>query len=123
MQGNLPGRKNWHNVVNSSLRLERSTERALSHGLFPVVFGGDHSQAIGSISGLKKVYPDAKLLWIDAHIDANTPASSPSSNMHGMPVATLAGLVPNFGKKAVLSFKDLAYFGIRSYEPEEFRLI
>lgn len=123
VQGHQPGRKNWNNVINSSMRLERSTERALRHGLFPLVFGGDHSQAIGSVTGLKKVHPDAKVMWIDAHIDANTPASSPSSNMHGMPVAALAGLIPSYERKLVLSLKDLIYFGIRSYEPEELRMI
>ena len=63
------------------------------------------------------------MLWIDAHIDGNTPASSPSSNMHGMPVTALAGLMPGYDRKAVLSLKHLIYFGIRSYEPEELRLI
>lgn len=43
VQGHKPGSKNWDNVFNSSMRLERSTERALRHGLFPLVFGGDHS--------------------------------------------------------------------------------
>ena len=123
IQGHKPGRKNYNNVVNSSLRLERSTERALRHGLFPLVFGGDHSQAIGSVTGLKKVYPEARLLWVDAHIDANTPSSSPSSNMHGMPVSTLAGMMPGYDRRPVLSLKHLIYFGIRSYEPEELRLI
>jgi arginase len=123
VQGHKPGSKNWDNVINSSMRLERSTERALRHGLFPLVFGGDHSQAIGSIQGMKKVHPDARILWVDAHIDANTPASSPSANMHGMPVATLAGLVPNVNRKPCLSLQHLIYFGIRSYEPEEIKLI
>ena len=123
VQGHRTGTKNWDNVINSSMRLERSTERALRHGLFPLVFGGDHSQAIGSIRGMKKVHPEARILWVDAHIDANTPESSPSSNMHGMPVATLAGLVPSINRKACLSLKDLIYFGIRSYEPEEIKLI
>jgi arginase len=123
IEGHSQGRKNWNNVVNSSLRLERSTERALRHGLFPLVFGGDHSQAIGSINGLKKVHPGARVLWIDAHIDANTPQSSPSSNVHGMPVSALAGLMPNYGRNPVLSLKHLIYFGIRSYEPEEYKMI
>ncbi len=123
IEGHSPGRKNWNNVQNSSTRLEKSTERALRHNLFPVVFGGDHSQAIGSVTGLKNVYPEAKVLWIDAHVDANTPQSSPSSNLHGMPVAALAGLMPQYGRKPVLSLKDLIYFGIRSYEPEEFKMI
>jgi arginase family enzyme len=43
IEGHTPGRKNWSNVYNSSLRLEKSTERALRHNLYPVVFGGDHS--------------------------------------------------------------------------------
>lgn len=72
---------------------------------------------------MKNVYPDARILWIDAHVDANTPASTPSANVHGMPVATLAGLMPQYEKKPVLSLKHLIYFGIRSYEPEEMRLI
>lgn len=78
VEGHQQGRKNWDNVLQSSKRLERSTERALKANLFPVVFGGDHSQAIGSIQGLKNAYPKVKLLWIDAHIDANTSVTSPS---------------------------------------------
>jgi arginase family enzyme len=72
---------------------------------------------------LKRVYPEARLLWIDAHVDANTPASSPSANLHGMPVSTLAGLVQGFDRRPVLNLKHLMYFGIRSYEPEELRLL
>jgi arginase family enzyme len=78
---------------------------------------------MGSIQGLKKVHPDAKILWVDAHIDANTPSSSPSANMHGQPVAHLAGLVPGYNRKPCLSLKDIIYFGIRSYEPEEIKMI
>lgn len=93
-------------------------------GFFPVVLGGDHSQAIGSISGLKKALPDTKIIWMDAHIDANTPASSPSGNAHGMPLAYLAGLVPSYEHwKCMDLSKELCYFGIRSYEPEELQLI
>jgi len=70
------------------------------------------------------MYPDAKVLWVDAHIDANTPDTSPSKNMHGMPLAYLSGMVP-FQKewKCLDMAKDICYFGIRSYEPEEHDLI
>lgn len=57
VDGHKPGRKNWNNVFQSSMRLEKATERALQLGQFPIVFGGDHSQGIGSINGVKKVYP------------------------------------------------------------------
>lgn len=70
--------KNVENVLRSSMALRNQTYRALKDGYYPIVLGGDHSQAIGSIAGLKKMYPQAKLLWLDAHIDANTPESSPS---------------------------------------------
>jgi len=63
-------------------------------------------------------------MWIDAHIDANTPESSPSQNMHGMPLAFLSGLVPSFQQwNCVNMEKDICYFGIRSYEDEELELI
>lgn len=70
------------------------------------------------------MYKDAKLLWVDAHIDANTPSTSPSKNAHGMPLAYLSGMVP-FQKQwqCVDIGKDICYFGIRSYEEEEEELI
>jgi arginase len=58
----------------SSEQLKRQTYQALNEGYYPIVLGGDHSQAIGSVAGMKRMYPNGKLIWIDAHIDANTPA-------------------------------------------------
>jgi len=73
---------------------------------------------------MKKLYPDAKLIWVDAHIDANTPASSPSGNAHGMPLAYLSGIVPlHTHWKCVDIEKDLCYFGIRSFEEDEEQMI
>jgi arginase family enzyme len=73
---------------------------------------------------MKKVYPEAKIVWIDAHIDANTPESSPSGNAHGMPLTYLAGLVPGQEQwKCVDIASELCYFGIRSYEYDELALI
>ena len=116
--------KNLRNVMRSSVELQRQTYNALSQGYFPIVLGGDHSQAIGSVAGMKQMYPGAKILWVDAHIDANTPDTSPSKNMHGMPLAYLSGMVPFQQEwKGLDMAKDICYFGIRSYEPEEHDLI
>ena len=68
--------------------------------------------------------PEGKILWLDAHIDANTPATSPSKNAHGMPLAYLSGMVPFHSQwKCMDMSKDICYFGIRSYEEEEIQLI
>lgn len=116
--------KNIQNVVLSSQHLSQATAQAIREGFFPVVLGGDHSQAIGSIHGAKQIKPDCKLLWLDAHIDANTPMSSPSGNAHGMPVSFLSGLVPFHRTWNCVDIeRDLCYFGIRSYEADEEQLI
>jgi arginase len=81
--------RNVRNVMESSRNLKMATARALRDGYFPVVLGGDHSMGIGSVAGCKSVHPDSKIIWMDAHIDANTPESSPSGNIHGMPLAYL----------------------------------
>jgi arginase len=73
---------------------------------------------------MKKAFPNGKIIWIDAHIDANTPDTSPSRNAHGMPLSYLSGLVPLYRHwQCVKMEQDLCYFGIRSYEPEEKELI
>ncbi len=72
---------------------------ALGDGLFPILLGGDHSLAIGSIAGVAKHCAERKVpltvLWLDAHADFNTPKTSPSGNIHGMSVAVAAGLGPD----------------------------
>lgn len=73
---------------------------------------------------MKRMYPNGKIIWIDAHIDANTPSSSPSRNAHGMPLAFLSGIVPNHKNWDCVNLQnDLCYFGIRSYEDDEAALI
>jgi arginase len=72
--------------------------RSLEEGMTPVVLGGDHSVAAGTVAGVAEFYRREKkkigLIWIDAHSDINTPATSPSGNVHGMPLAALVGLGP-----------------------------
>ena len=61
---------------------------SLQNGLFPVILGGDHSTAASTIAGIKKAFPDRRIgvVWIDAHADIHSPFTSPSGNMHGMPL-------------------------------------
>lgn len=67
------------------------TVDAVERDLVPVMLGGDHSVAIGSLRGMASVHGPGGALWIDAHADLNTPATSPSGNVHGMPLAVALG--------------------------------
>ena len=122
--GDILEAKNIDNVMASSEALRNQTYNAIKDGFFPVVLGGDHSQAIGSVAGMKKMFPEGKILWVDAHIDANTPTTSPSRNAHGMPLAYLSGIVPLYQHwNCVNMAQDVCYFGIRSYEEGEINLL
>jgi arginase len=85
-------------ITRTSTRLSRMVENAAGDGLAPLVLGGDHSAAIGTVAGLSRDARRKKqkigLLWIDAHADMNTPETSPSGNIHGMPLACCVGLGP-----------------------------
>ena len=75
-------------------RLSAQVMRTVSEkGNFPVILAGDHTSAIGSVSGIRMAFPDKKLgvVWIDAHADIHTPYTTPSGNMHGMSLAALLG--------------------------------
>jgi arginase len=85
-------------IAHTCERLAEMVERAAGQGRVPLVLGGDHSAAIGTVAGmsrhLRKEGHKLGLLWIDAHADMNTPDSSPSGNVHGMPLACIIGLGP-----------------------------
>lgn len=85
-------------IAASCSRLARMVERAAGEGKFPIILGGDHSIAAGSIAGMAKHYRKSKrrigVIWIDAHADMNTPATSHSGNVHGMSLASTLGLGP-----------------------------
>lgn len=97
--------------------------RGLPPGALPIFLGGDHSVSIGTMAGVADDGTTG-LLWIDAHADLNTPTSSPSGNVHGMPVATLMGhgdarLTGVWGGGAVVRPEDVVYIGLRSIDPSE----
>jgi len=112
--------------------LASETKQILAAGELPIILGGDHSIAIGSISGAASYFREQKqtfgLIWFDAHADMNTPESSPSGNIHGMPLAVLLGYgaeeltnIGGFAPKLVP--KLCAHVGAREIDPGERELI
>ncbi len=85
-------------IAETCRRLASTVEAALGEGRVPLVLGGDHSVAVGTVAGVAAHYRRAGqpvgLVWIDAHADMNTPESSPSGNVHGMPLACCTGAGP-----------------------------
>jgi arginase len=87
-----------HQIAATCKDLAAKVERAAGQGKFPIVLGGDHSVAVGTVSGMAAHYRKKKrtigLIWMDAHTDMNTPETSPSGNVHGMPLACICGIGP-----------------------------
>jgi arginase len=107
-------------------------EKSLAEGFLPVVLGGDHSIAVGTAAGVagwhRKQSKRVGLLWLDAHGDMNTPDSSPSGNVHGMPLASIAGygpteLVDLAGYHPIIEPRNVVLVGVRDLDSKERRLI
>jgi len=79
-------------IVKVAEELADTVTAALKANEFPLILGGDHSIALGSITGVTRLHKDIGLIWIDAHADFNTEETTPSGNIHGMILAALAGL-------------------------------
>lgn len=108
--------------------LARKVENIVQKNEFPLVLGGDHSIAIGTISGVaanaRRRHKKVGVFWIDAHGDFNTPESSPSGNIHGMPLAVCVGLGPRVLRTIDGSFrkidpKNVAVIGLRNIDHDE----
>ena len=86
----LPYAKRIQGVLGIYERLSKAVSDSIKNNFFPVILSGDHSSAGGTIAGIKMARPKGKLgvIWIDAHADLHTPYTTPSGNMHGMPLAT-----------------------------------
>jgi len=123
-----PKLKYLEEIVKTSKLLADKVQKILEKGDFPLCIGGDHSMALGTISGIasfcKKRNLKLGVIWIDAHSDMNTDKTSPSGNIHGMPLASLLGLgcdeLVNFlDFSPKLSPEDSALIGIRSIDAAE----
>lgn len=127
-------------------RLANEIKKTLLKEEVPIVLAGDHSSALGTISGIKMAYPTKRLgvIWIDAHADLHTPYTTPSGNMHGMPIACVLGednkerqqnkpddetieywekLKALGGINPKINYNDLVYIALRDFEPQEEFLI
>jgi len=132
----LPGDRNARflpHVRYVCERLRNHVLRDLEAGEFPLVLGGDHSQAIGTVSAIATYYRqtqgrDIGVIWVDAHTDMNTPETSPTGNIHGMPLATLLGIghpeLVNLNPEGIsLDPKKVVIVGARDVDPSEVPLV
>jgi|SRR6185437_1930744 len=126
------GRNNVPLLKDYFTDLATAVKEALESESFPLVIGGDHSCAIGTWSGVSGFLAEKNqtlgLIWIDAHMDAHTPQTSHSGNIHGMPLATLLGYGFNeflniINSNPKLKPENVILIGIRSYEEEEATLL
>jgi arginase len=109
-------------------RIAARVAAATKRGALPLVLGGDHSVALGTLGGLASVHGAGGVLWIDAHADVNTPESSPTGNVHGMPLAAALGLAgPGFESDAwplpAVDPRKVALVGVRELDPGEGALL
>lgn len=120
--------KYLHEIVESSERTADAVSGAIEDGFKPLVLGGDHSIALGSVTGVSRVLKKIGLIWIDAHGDFNTQDTTPSGNIHGMILAASLGLghealtnVGGFSPKVLP--ENTVLIGVRSIDRDEKRLI
>lgn len=137
-----PYAKRMKGILSLYEKIGAEVSATLKKNGFPIVLAGDHSTAGGTIAGIKMAYPKQRLgvIWIDAHADIHSPYTTPTGNMHGMPLAAALGedninnkmnkpdkdtvemwnklkKVGNISPK--ITYKDLVYIGVRDIEPEE----
>lgn len=126
----VDGMRHLDEVVAWNAAVFNGAYEILANGRMPLLMGGDHCLAIGSISAAarhcRETGKQLLVLWLDAHADANTGSTSPSGNIHGMPVACLCcdgpePLTTLSGKRPAMQPNDIRQVGIRSVDPEEKR--
>lgn len=119
-------------ITKASEALALHVKNALDTGFFPLILGGDHSMSIGSLAGIsahcRAHNKRLGVIWVDAHSDINTPQTTPSGNIHGMPVAVNLGigakeLIAVGGDFVKLQPQNIAMIGLRSVDPGERELI
>jgi arginase len=119
-------------IAETCRGLAAIVEQAVGEGRLPLVLGGDHSLAVGSVGGVAAHFHKQGrrigLLWLDAHGDMNTPDSTPSGNVHGMPLAALVGagaaeLTGIAGFQPIVQPHQVALVGVRHLDPKEQRLM
>jgi arginase len=119
-------------IAETCKDLAEIVQKSLEEGLVPLVLGGDHSIAAGAVTGVAAHFRKQKkqigYIWLDAHGDMNTPESSPSGNVHGMPLAAVMGygapeLVDLLGFKPKVEPQNIVLVGVRDLDVQERRLV
>ena len=115
-------------ILQASEDLADAVTAALRAGEFPLILGGDHSIALGSITGVARVHRDVGVIWVDAHGDFNTNETTPSGNIHGMVLAALAGLGPSSltdfgGWSPKINKQTIVIVGARDLDEQEQELL
>jgi len=119
-------------IAETCKGLAEIVRKTLDEDMLPVVLGGDHSIAVGTVAGVaahfNKVGKRIGVIWLDAHGDMNTPDSSPSGNVHGMPLASIMGYGPPeltelAGIKPMVEPRNVSLVGIRDLDAKERRLV
>ncbi len=90
-------------IVEMYKKISEEIIDVMRNNEFPIIISGDHSNAGGTIAGLKMAFPEERLgvIWIDAHADIHSPYTTPSGNLHGMPLASAAGLANSKSNKYI----------------------
>ena len=143
---NFPNAKRIKQIHEVLLRVHNEVKKQLKQNKLPILISGDHSIAAGTIAGIKSAYPSKIIgvVWIDAHADIHTPYTTPSGNMHGMPIAASLGIdqkltnqntphphvqklwknIKNLGDKSPkIKPENIAYVGVRETEWQEDEVI
>lgn len=115
-------------ILDTCTQLKSMVEKVIDKGYMPLVLGGDHSIAIGTLAGLKKLHGgNTGLIWIDAHGDFNIPETSPSGNIHGMPLAVATGrgdkALLDVGPSPTVSEKNCVIIAARDIDKDEAKLL
>ncbi|HEX5001920.1 MAG TPA: arginase [Bacteroidia bacterium] len=141
-----PYAKRIKGIVSMCEKVAHEVSVTLKEKNFPIVLSGDHSTSAGTIAGVRQAFPKQKLgvIWIDAHADLHSPYTTPSGNMHGMPIAAslaednMASKLNKPDKDTVemwnklkkiggispkITYRDLVYISLRDVEPEETYLL
>ncbi|XP_055595716.1 arginase, hepatic [Uranotaenia lowii] len=123
--------KKLEHVASCTKLLSQRVAQVLQEDRLCLTLGGDHAIAVGSIDGHLKHCSDVGVIWVDAHADLNTNSTSPSGNMHGMPVALLAKELADYWpylpgmdwQEPIISIKNVVYIGLRAVDPYERMII
>ncbi|WP_053364810.1 arginase [Bacillus sp. FJAT-27245] len=120
--------RNLELITEKNAKLAEEVDKVVQKGAFPLVLGGDHSIAIGTLAGISKHYKNLGVIWYDAHGDLNTAETSPSGNIHGMPLAVSMGighkmLVELGGYSPKVRPENIVIIGARALDDGEKELI